>query len=111
MCVYKACLRALHFNVQFYDDYSLTSYDNVISNGYDSKQIVMGTMNYDVLNIIKVVNNKYKKKFGGVYLWEYMFALPNGCSWAQSVKDIINPSFIYILLSYLSFWNYLKVSF
>ena len=93
-----------YFNVQFYDSYTLESYDSIISNGYDSKMIVMGTMNPSIFSELKKVCEKYKKSFGGVYLWEYMFAQPDGYTWAKNVQGIINNnSYLKNILRYISF--------
>jgi hypothetical protein len=96
-----------YLNAQCYIDYSLGAYDDIINNDYNSEMIVMGTINPSIMDVVKEVNTKYKKSFGGVFLWEYMFAEPDGYIWAQDVKDIINPSFLTKLFSYLAFWKYL----
>jgi hypothetical protein len=90
-----------YFNTQFYSDYSLNAYDKVITNGYDPKMIVMGTINPDVFDTVLDVHKKYGEKFGGVYLWEYTFAKPDGYSWAKQIQDIINPGLFIIFLRYL----------
>lgn len=92
-----------YFNTQFYSNYSLDAYDEVIKNGYDSSMIVMGTMNPNVLDTITEVHNKYGKTFGGVYLWEYMFALPDGYTWAKKIQNIIKPS-LFNKLFFITNW-------
>lgn len=70
-----------YFNVQCYDDYSLETLDQIISNNYDSEKIVMGMLfsqnfNSIIIEINKIVK-KYKNKFGGVAIWEYFNAPPS----------------------------------
>ena len=89
-----------YFNTQFYSDYSLIAYDKVITNGYDPKMIVMGTMNPNVFDVVTDVKKVYNEHFGGVYLWEYMFAKPDGYGWAKKMEDIINPGIITRVYNY-----------
>lgn len=79
-----------YLNVQFYSNYSLDAYSKVINNGYNPEMIVMGTMNTDIANTVKDVYKEYGSKFGGVFLWEYIFALPDQLIWANNIKNIIN---------------------
>ena len=95
-----------YFNTQFYGSYSLDAYDEVIKNGYDSKMIVMGSMNPNVFDVVTQVHNKYGDTFGGVYLWEYMFAKPDGYSWAKQIYNIFNPGYFTTILKYLSIYRY-----
>ena len=94
-----------YFNCQFYEDYSLEAYNKVVKNGYNPKMIVMGTMTPDIFDTITQVNDVYKNNFGGVYLWEYMFALPDGLSWAKNIYNILNPSLFTTILNYLSLYK------
>ena len=94
-----------YFNCQFYEDYSLDAYNKVINNDYKSEMIVMGTMNPNVFDTIAEVYNAYKNKFGGVFLWEYMFASTDQQKWAKEVDSILNPSLFTKLLIYLSMYK------
>ena len=94
-----------YFNTQFYDEYSLEAYDEVIKNGYDPRMIVMGTMNPNVFDTVTDVYNKYKETLGGVFLWEYMFAQPDGYKWAKEMYDIFNPSVLRDILKYVSLYK------
>ena len=96
-----------YFNTQFYGSYSLDAYDEVIKNGYDSKMIVMGTMNPNVFDTVSKVYEKYGKSFGGVYLWEYMFAQPDGYTWANKMYNIFNEGLFTTILKYLSLYRYI----
>ena len=94
-----------YFNCQFYEDYSLDAFNKVVKNGYNSEMIVMGTTNPNVFDTIARVRDAYKNKFGGVFLWEYMFALPDELSWATKVYNIFNPSLFTTILNYLSLYK------
>lgn len=96
-----------YFNTQFYGSYSLDAYDEVIKNGYDSKMIVMGTMDPNVFDTVSKVYEKYGKTFGGVYLWEYMFAQPDGYTWANKMYNIFNEGIFTTILKYLSLYRYI----
>ncbi len=88
-----------YFNTQFYSDYSLEKYEEVINNGYDPKMIVMGTMDSSV-NIDDIVK-KYGQNFGGVYFWEYKFVEPDPLTWAKKMKNSMTISIFSILYSYI----------
>ena len=97
-----------YLNVQFYGDYSLDAYNKVINNGYNPEMIVMGTMNADTANTVKEIYNQYGNKFGGVFFWEYVFALPNELTWANNIRSIFNyKNILNYLFYYLSlFYNF-----
>ena len=85
-----------YFNCQFYYDYSLSAFDNVISNGYPVDKIVVGSISsQDFNNCIKTVKEisiKYKK-FGGVYNWEYFDSPPsiyNPALWSICMSNELN---------------------
>ena len=94
-----------YFNTQFYDNYSLEAYNEVIHNGYNPKMVVMGTMDPNVFDTVTEVYDKYGDKFGGVYLWEYMFAKPDGYNWANKIYNIFNPGLFVIIMKYLSLYK------
>ena len=94
-----------YFNTQFYDSYSLEAYDEIINNGYNSKMVVMGTMDPNVFDTVSEVYEKYGKAFGGVYLWEYMFAKPDGYTWANKMYKIFNPGLFTTIMKYLSLYK------
>lgn len=61
-----------YFNVQFYSNYTLESYDNIIKNGYKPEMIVMGILWGETYKTeLKKTIEKYKNNFGGVFVWEY----------------------------------------
>ena len=69
------------FNGQFYSDYSLESYDEVVKNGFESNKVVMGMIaggnmsnNFEEL---KKVYQKYGSELAGVFIWEYALAPAN----------------------------------
>jgi hypothetical protein len=59
-----------YFNGQFYSDFSVQAFDQVVLNGYPADKVVMGSMSgsgsYDV---VQTLADKYQ--FGGVFSWEY----------------------------------------
>ena len=68
------------FNGQFYYNYDVETYNNVINNGYCQNKIVIGMIYYQfsdnfekALDEIKKIKQKYNN-FGGVFVWEYMQA-------------------------------------
>ena len=93
--------RINYFNGQFYLDFSVNSYSQVIKNGYPSSKINMGVLysqfnsqNFSqFLQIIKDCKKKYPY-FGGVFIWEYFKSPPDNNKpyiWADNVyKTLTN---------------------
>jgi hypothetical protein len=89
-----------HFNVQCYYDYSLSSLDAIIENGYPCDMIVMGMISSQNLNnnINQIENmvNKYGTKFGGVFNWEYFDSPPGAPDrpdvWCEIMNYIMNKN-------------------
>ena len=78
-----------YFNTQFYYDFSVDSYREVINNGYDSSKIILGiTQNNN--NEFKVINDLCKKydDFGGVFFWEFCL-IDNPIDWIKNMKQIL----------------------
>lgn len=82
-----------YFNVQFYSDYSCEAFDRIVDNGYLPEMIVMGAIagTSTGAEVTKTVQ-KYKKKFGGVFVWEYCFAKPSPLEWAKNMHTIISKN-------------------
>ena len=82
-----------HFNCQFYMDYSIQSYTQIINNGYPSNMIVMGMtsnmLNTETENTIMNVKNVYSS-FAGVFTWELFNSLPNPYKWQLNIQNILN---------------------
>jgi hypothetical protein len=80
-----------YFNGQFYEDYSLHSYNSVVENGYPEQKVVMGMlMGQDFKKIVeevKEIYEEYGNSFGGVFIWEYYAAPTN---WSQIFYNIFN---------------------
>lgn len=77
-----------YFNVQFYSDFSSEAYDQIVSNGYPSSMIVMGSLNGDgSINVISDLCKKYSD-FGGVFSWEYFNTIPAPQDWANAMRNI-----------------------
>ena len=82
--------RINYFNGQFYYDFSLYSYDNVISNNYPPQKINIGMISNqnfdDICDQLKLIYKKYGKSFGGVFIWEYFDAPDN---WSEDIAELI----------------------
>ena len=86
-----------YFNGQFYNDYTFDAFDDCVNNGYPSNKIVMGMITgQDFNNNLKELQ-KIKAKypnFGGVFIWEYYNAPPDGekdpSEWCIEISKILN---------------------
>ena len=82
-----------YFNGQFYEDYTLESYQAVIENGYPENKVVMGMlMGQDFTQIqkeLKKIYEEYGTQFGGVFFWEYYAAPEN---WSLVCKSILSSA-------------------
>jgi hypothetical protein len=89
--------RINYFNIQAYSSYSCNSLETIVSNGYPVEKIVMGMLTgQDYQNIkteLSKMIKKYELNFGGVFIWEYYDAPPNGISdpgeWSREMCSII----------------------
>lgn len=99
--LYKSPLgkRINYFNGQFYNDYSVEAYRQIVQNGYPEEKVVMGMISsQNFQNNLKVVRHLSEEfsKFGGVYNWEYFNSPPKGKTnpgkWAYMMKEAIEPS-------------------
>ena len=93
--------RINYFNGQFYDDYSVESYQEAVNNGYPANKVVMGMISdQDLGNNVNVVSqlSKLYPQFGGVFDWEYFDAPPsphkNPGLWSYEMKKVIENKFI-----------------
>ena len=98
-----------YFNTQFYYDYSSSSYEMVINNGYPASKIVFGmTSSMDInysKKIVQELSIKYPD-FGGVFDWEYINAPPDGekdpYQWAIEMnKSMSNKSYLDMIINYI----------
>ena len=87
------------FNGQYYNNYTESSYDQTILNGYPPSKIIFGMISsqfnnsnfQDACKIIKKISNKYND-FNGVFNWEYFDSPPNKndpSEWADLIKKSI----------------------
>lgn len=81
-----------YFNVQFYENYSCASLDQIVNNGYKPEMIVMGSIagEFNNAEISKAVA-KYGEKFGGVFVWEFCFAQPSPKQWSETMYNLLHP--------------------
>jgi chitinase len=83
-----------YFNVQAYYDYSFDSFKQIVNNGYQEEQLVMGSLSYqnsgDCFEQIKKISETYN--IGGVFNWEYFDINPKGNEWANNMDLILNSS-------------------
>ena len=84
-----------YFNSQFYEDYSVDSFQKIIVNGYPPEKIIVGSISCQNINqnldTIKLIKTKYPN-FGGVFNWEYFDSPPdlkNPGKWSELMADII----------------------
>lgn len=87
-----------YFNCQFYDDYSMRSFEECIKNGYPANKIVMGMMasQYSggldwAYDVIRQVKQKYPT-MGGVFNWEYFDTLPNPKIWSEQMHHAMKSN-------------------
>lgn len=85
-----------YFNVQCYNDYSISAYSEIIRNGYPENKIVMGSISSQDVRIncevVKQLVNKYVN-FGGVFNWEYFDSPPDDTNpgiWSVWMYDTMN---------------------
>ena len=80
-----------YFNTQFYYDFSIESYKEVIDNNYDSSKIILGMTenNYNQFDIVDDLKNIYKNDFGGIFFWE-LCLIHNPILWINKMKNILN---------------------
>jgi len=65
-----------YFNTQFYSDFSVSAYTQVIDNGYPASKVVMGSMDGSGdVDTVHALAQTYAD-FGGVYSWEYSTTPP-----------------------------------
>jgi hypothetical protein len=98
-----------HFNCQFYTDYSLSSYERIIDNGYPANMVVMGMVSdmfnkdtqLSIINMLTVIKKKYSN-FGGVFDWELFDSYPDPIRWLTIMNNIVNPSYWIYFVNWLS---------
>ena len=77
--------RINYFNGQFYGNFDVKTYDQIIQNGFPPDKLVIGMLsgefnmsNFDnALDVVNKLSNKYPT-FGGVFVWEYINSPPAG---------------------------------
>lgn len=87
-----------YFCVQFYENYTMSAFDDCVKNGYPPEMLVMGMlsgMDYEQCKAeIYDTSHKYGDKFGGVYNWEYYSSPPYGRKdpsyWAYDIYNEIH---------------------
>jgi len=79
-----------NLNTQFYYDFSVESYTEVIQNGYKPSQVILG-MTQNNNNEFEIVNDLCKKykDFNGIFFWE-LALLDNSVEWIKKMKDILD---------------------
>lgn len=79
-----------NLNTQFYYDFSVDSYNEVIQNGYKPSQIILG-MTQNNTNEFEIVNDLCKKykDFKGIFFWE-LALLNNSIEWIKKMKSILD---------------------
>ncbi len=90
---YKDLIKAIpnviidYYNTQCYYDYSLEIFEEMINNGYNEEEIVLGMLVgqdfTEILNEIEKIVKKYPN-VGGVAVWEYWNAPKDWCKQVSS---------------------------
>ena len=82
---------------QFYFDLSGVCYDDCVLNGYPANQVVLGMIQDQPIETAQKVVSYCAKKypdFGGVFMWEYFDAPPDGTkdpgSWCKLMKGLMD---------------------
>lgn len=79
-----------YINCQSYGSYTLDSLEQIIKNGYNTEQIVMGMISGEEYSTeLTKMYSKYGDHFGGVFIWEYFNATPTPLQWCKTVGSII----------------------
>ena len=94
--LYQSCGDLIdYFNVQCYENYSLSAYENMINNGYPEDKIIMGSISCQDINqnleAIKSIVKKYPD-FLGVFNWEYFDSPPDPqhpSKWSQLMYNAL----------------------
>lgn len=90
---YKDLIKAIpnikidYYNTQCYYDYSLEIFEEMINNGYNENEIVLGMLVGQDFNVILQEIEKIVKKYpnvGGVAIWEYWNAPQDWCKQVSS---------------------------
>ena len=89
-----------HFNVQSYAEYSEDIFDSIVNNGYVPEKVVYGMISSqdvnEVINVIEKIYNKYGKKLGGVFNWEYFDSPPSAPKnpevWSEIMSHLMNKN-------------------
>ena len=82
-----------YINCQAYYNYSLSTLDKIVNNGYDVSKIVMGLIageNYEAE--LKDMYDKYSEQFGGLFVWEYYDTQPSPQDWCKFVESVFSKS-------------------
>jgi len=89
-----------HFNVQSYGDYSENIFDSIVNNGYPPEKIVYGMISSqdinEIINVVGKLFQKYGRKFGGIFNWEYFDSPPSAPKspevWSEIMSHLMNKN-------------------
>lgn len=83
--------RINYFNVQFYADFSIIPFKQIVENGYPANKIVLGMLSEQfsearesMLRTISEIHTSYPD-FGGVFNWELFNASPSATEWLRLI--------------------------
>ena len=86
-----------YINCQAYYGFNKNTLDEIVKNGYNSEQIVMGMIaGEDYQSELKSLYDSYKNKLGGIFVWEYYDALPSPIEWCKYIQDVYNDKIIHV---------------
>ena len=92
-----------YINCQAYYGFNKNTLDEIVKNGYNSEQIVMGMIaGEDYQSELKSLYDSYKNKLGGIFVWEYYDALPSPIEWCKYIQDVYSDKIIHVSQKYNS---------
>lgn len=82
-----------YINCQAYYNYTLSSLQKIVENGYNVNQIVMGMIAGESYSdeLLKMVQT-YGSQLGGIFVWEYFNTQPSPQEWLSQVGNILNKT-------------------
>jgi alkaline phosphatase D len=82
-----------YINCQAYYNYTLSSLQKIVENGYNVNQIVMGMIAGESYSdeLLKMVQT-YGSQLGGIFVWEYFNTQPSPQEWLIQVGNILNKT-------------------
>ena len=82
-----------YINCQAYYNYTLTSLQKIIDNGYDVSKIVMGMISGEsYADELSKMHQFYGSRLGGIFVWEYFNTEPSPEKWLENISNILSKN-------------------